>query len=59
MKDIFSPYFTTKAENNGTGIGLYIAKNIIETRMEGSISVANRDKGSCFTITLKLDRENV
>jgi len=59
IKDIFSPYFTTKAENNGTGIGLYIAKNIIETRMEGSISVENIDKGSCFTITLKLHKENV
>ena len=59
MEEIFSPYFTTKAENNGTGIGLYIAKNIIETRMEGSISVQNIDKGSCFTITLKLDRKNI
>ena len=58
MEDIFSPYFTTKAENNGTGIGLHIAKNIIETRMEGSLSIKNIAKGSCFTIILSLQKEN-
>lgn len=59
MEDIFSPYFTTKAENNGTGIGLHIARNIIETRMEGSLSAHNIEKGSCFTITLKLQKGDV
>lgn len=47
---IFEPYFTTKKEAYGTGIGLYIAKNIIETRMGGKLWVKNTKKGSCFTI---------
>ena len=51
---IFNPYVTTKSDSYGTGIGLYIAKNIIETRMKGSISVKNIASGASFTITLPL-----
>lgn len=51
---IFTPYFTTKHESYGTGIGLYIAKNIIETRMGGSLMTKNIDKGSCFRIKIPL-----
>ena len=48
---IFDNYFTTK-EENGTGLGLYMAKNIIEEHMDGSISVENSERGACFTIML-------
>jgi signal transduction histidine kinase len=51
---IFEPYFTTKHKSSGTGIGLYIAKNIIESRMNGSIKVANIDEGSCFSVKLPI-----
>lgn len=54
---IFNPYVTTKSDSYGTGIGLYIAKNIIETRMKGTLSVKNIASGACFTITLPLVRE--
>ena len=54
IESIFDAYFTTKGSTNGTGIGLYIAKNIIENRMKGSLSVKNIKGGSCFTITLPL-----
>lgn len=47
---IFEPYFTTK--ENGTGFGLYMAKVIIEDKMNGIISVKNKDKNVVFTIKL-------
>ncbi|WP_372999795.1 ATP-binding protein [Sulfurimonas sp.] len=54
IDSVFDPYFTTKYHSHGMGIGLYIAKNIIETRMKGSLSVKNIKSGSCFIISLPL-----
>ncbi|MBF0538889.1 MAG: HAMP domain-containing histidine kinase [Nitrospirae bacterium] len=51
IERIFDPYFTTK-ESEGTGIGLYMSKTIIETNMDGILTVNNADKGAEFTITL-------
>jgi len=47
---VFEPYFTTKDVEKGTGIGLYMAKAIIEKRMNGKISVRNTDQGAEFRI---------
>ncbi len=50
LSKIFNPYFTTKHQSMGTGLGLYIAKMIIEDTMKGSLYVKNIKHGVVFTI---------
>lgn len=47
---IFEPYFTTKEPEKGTGIGLYLAKTIVERNMGGRLSVRNTEVGAEFSI---------
>jgi signal transduction histidine kinase len=54
INKIFDPYFTTKQSKHGTGLGLYIAKKVIEDH-NGSIKVeSTASKGTTFTIRLPL-----
>nr|WP_281381083.1 PAS domain-containing sensor histidine kinase [Desulfurispira natronophila] len=57
MSRIFEPYFTTKEQTKGaavvgTGIGLYMAKIIVEESMQGKITVHNCDDGAVFTVEM-------
>ncbi|HJV36454.1 sensor histidine kinase [Geomonas sp.] len=47
---IFDPYFTTKQGGNGRGIGLFMAKTVVEKRMGGRLSVRNVQGGAEFRI---------
>lgn len=65
IKKIFDPYFTTKHNSNGVGLGLFSAYEIIDKKLKGNISVENKEftyyfnsyKGACFSIIL--DRKNL
>jgi signal transduction histidine kinase len=52
---IFEPYFTTKDEGKGTGIGLYMSKTIVENNMHGSLEAFSLAQGACLRITLPIE----
>lgn len=57
MQKIFEPYFTTKGVN-GTGIGLYISREIILKHMKGTIEVKNSSNGAVFIISIPRAKEH-
>jgi PAS domain S-box-containing protein len=59
LERMFEPYFTTKFEDKGTGIGLYMTRTIIENNMQGEILAENRDEGVMFTIRFHPHQERV
>lgn len=52
---IFEPYYTTKEGGQGSGIGLYMSKMIIEQNMGGKLMASNGPLGASFTIIIPLD----
>lgn len=57
LERIFDRYFTTKGPGEGTGLGLFVTKKLVEN-MGGDISVASiSGRGTTFTVTLPIGRQ--
>lgn len=56
IEKIFDPYFTTKHSSQGTGIGLYMTRTIVERHFNGKISVSNAKEGAEFIVELPLSQ---
>jgi len=54
VSHIFEPYFTTKQERNGKGLGLFLVKTILTQQLDGSISVTSKNEKSKFLISLNI-----
>jgi len=52
LESIFDPYFSTKSEKQGSGLGLHMSKIIVEEHHKGILSVRNSNEGVCFTIEI-------
>lgn len=49
---VFLPYFSTKSVASGSGMGLHMARLVIEDKMLGKLGYENREQGACFRICL-------
>ena len=57
LHQIFEPYFSTKDEKNGCGLGLYISKTIVEKQLHGTIKLTKNGSYTCFTISLEKNKQ--
>jgi signal transduction histidine kinase len=53
--EIFKPFFTTKPQGEGTGLGLHICRQVVD-RVGGAISVQTSTTGTQFVVRLPIMR---
>ena len=59
LTKIYNPFHTTKGPDKGTGLGLYIVRQIVE-RNKGKISVKSKvDEGTTFTLEFQKSPEGI
>lgn len=54
ISKIFEPYFSTKEEKHGVGLGLYIVKSIIEMHLKGTVEVSSIENETTIKIKLPI-----
>jgi len=59
MQKIFEPSFTTKHSSEGTGLGLFMVKKLLNEKLQASIDVKNVESGVCFTLQIPKRKEDI
>ena len=52
LTKLFEPYYTTKTDRNGTGLGLYISRMLAILHLQGNLEAENTSGGACFRLYL-------
>jgi C4-dicarboxylate-specific signal transduction histidine kinase len=58
LPHVFEPYFTTKHQSQGTGLGLYISFNIVKDSLKGNIYIKNTQSGAKTFIELPIENND-
>ncbi len=57
LNKIFEPYFSTKTERNGVGLGLYVCKMIVNLHLDGIITVTSENKNTIIKISIPIEED--
>lgn len=49
---IFEPYFSTKEQRSGMGLGLFMSRSIVEEHFNGQLTYENLEEGACFYVKI-------
>ena len=52
LTKLFEPYYTTKTDRNGTGLGLYMSRMLAILHLQGNLEAENTSGGACFRLYL-------
>ena len=59
LHSLFDPYVTSKFRTQGVGLGLFVVRQIIEQRFNGTVTADNRDGGAVITLAIPLKRGEI